>query len=108
VSSLFDCPFLSITGIPCPFCGATRASVRLLQLDPTWLDYNPVWPVVFGIAIVALAIRFVLPDSRFTQRVDASWRWISARTYRYATTVTCLVAIGWAVALINRDNIRPS
>ena len=36
------CPFRRITGVPCPSCGMTRATLSLLRLDfNAYFAYNP-------------------------------------------------------------------
>ena len=46
-------PFTILFGIPCPFCGMTRAFLCLLSGDlTTAFYYHPLWPVVLGIFII--------------------------------------------------------
>ena len=46
----YQCPLLFFFGIPCPFCGMTRAFLCLLSGDlTTAFYYHPLWPVVLGI-----------------------------------------------------------
>ena len=52
----YVCPLRTITGIPCPFCGMTRAVVAATHGHiVTSLRYNPA-----GILLVALAIALVV------------------------------------------------
>src|SRR5262245_47796627 len=52
----FKCPLLTITGIPCPFCGMTRSVVAFMHGDIVGsLRFNPA-----GILVVALAIFLIL------------------------------------------------
>jgi hypothetical protein len=55
------CPFLTVTGLPCPFCGLTRSLLSLLQgelLKAFW--YHPLGPVVWcGMALFVFS-SFVL------------------------------------------------
>lgn len=49
----YQCPLLFFFGIPCPFCGMTRAFLCLLSGDlTTAFYYHPLWPVVLGIFII--------------------------------------------------------
>jgi hypothetical protein len=53
------CPLLSLTGVPCPMCGMTRASVALARGNiGNALSFNP--GVLVIVAIVATAL--VRPD----------------------------------------------
>lgn len=47
------CPFRALSGLPCPFCGATRAFVLFGHGDGRWLDYGAVWVVVALAVVVA-------------------------------------------------------
>lgn len=43
------CPFLNVTGIPCPFCGITRSLFSLLNGNLSKaLWYHPFGPVLWG------------------------------------------------------------
>lgn len=53
---LFPCPFRQLTGLPCPGCGLTRATVALLRGDiRAMLFFHPLAPVflAFWAAVVA-------------------------------------------------------
>ncbi|MGI8793867.1 MAG: DUF2752 domain-containing protein [Acidimicrobiales bacterium] len=42
-----QCPLLALTGLDCPFCGGTRATLQLAQGDvAAALDFNLVWVLV--------------------------------------------------------------
>jgi hypothetical protein len=94
---LHDCPFRTLTGIPCPTCGGTRASLALLdgrlidalRLNPLvtagWLVFVGGGLVAFGWAISgAPTPRFSSPSARTlgTLRTGAivtlaaSWLWV--------------------------------
>ena len=52
----YACPLRAVTGIPCPFCGMTRAVVAAVHGHVvTSLRYNPA-----GILLVALAVALVV------------------------------------------------
>ncbi len=51
----FACPFRAATGIPCPFCGMTRAVVAAVHGHiATSLAFNPGGIVVLLLAVVAI------------------------------------------------------
>lgn len=55
------CPFLTVTGLPCPFCGLTRSLLNLLQgefAEAFW--HHPFGPVIWGGMALLVAASFVL------------------------------------------------
>lgn len=51
------CPFLMLTGIPCPFCGMTRAAFGLLRGD-----FRYAWqanPMIYGLLILGIFLVIV-------------------------------------------------
>lgn len=47
-----SCPFLTLTGIPCPFCGLTRATVALGSGDFTAaFTYHPLAPLILALTL---------------------------------------------------------
>ena len=59
------CPFLSVTGIPCPFCGSTRAFAFVTSGDLAFLDYNAFWVfAAAGLVVLGLTVMF----TRFSLR----------------------------------------
>lgn len=50
------CPLLTVTGIPCPFCGGTRAFISAAQGDLGGvLEANAVW-VLYAAVVVVLVL----------------------------------------------------
>jgi hypothetical protein len=94
VSALADggtwCPFRAATGLPCPFCGATRAFVLAGHGDARFLDYGAVWVLVAVALVVAGLVR----------RRPAAGRWTWP-------AVAGVVAVAWAWALAHADTIAP-
>lgn len=55
----YQCPLLFFWGIPCPFCGMTRAFLCVLRGDLlTAFYFHPLWPVVLGIFLIFLLSKF--------------------------------------------------
>ncbi len=51
------CPFLALTGVPCPFCGMTRASIALGHGDLHGaLALHPLAPIVLVVIVALCAI----------------------------------------------------
>ncbi|MBV9928935.1 MAG: DUF2752 domain-containing protein [Acidobacteria bacterium] len=60
----WPCPLKSATGIPCPGCGLTRASVALLRGDfASGLRAHAFAPVLL-VSLAALAVSALLPAAR--------------------------------------------
>jgi hypothetical protein len=99
---LFDmpCPFMEVTGIPCPLCGGTRAFVHAVQLDSSFLDYNAVWVFVAVagavIAAAAVALRQLSPE-RYVAVRGALQR-TSNLTWVGSTVIVFAIAWAWAIA----------
>ncbi|MEJ2282716.1 MAG: DUF2752 domain-containing protein [Desulfobacterales bacterium] len=53
--SLFECPFLTITGLPCPFCGLTRSIWAISAGDWTFatLNYPLSWLLYAALVLMA-------------------------------------------------------
>ena len=55
--ALPPCPFLLLTGVPCPFCGVTRSFASIWQGDlGRALHFHPLGPLYFGAGLVAVAV----------------------------------------------------
>ncbi len=91
------CPFRAVVGLPCPFCGATRAFALAAEGDPGFLEYNGAWVIAAALAagfgVVLLAVR--VPSDRLRRRAGGWMVWALA----------LLMVIAWAWALLNRDAI---
>ena len=49
----YQCPLLFFFGIPCPFCGMTRAFLCVLNGNiPESFYFHPLWPVVLLIMVI--------------------------------------------------------
>ena len=91
------CPFLSVTGLPCPFCGTTRAFAFAASGDLAFLDYNAFW-VFAATGLVALGLTVTF--TRFS--LEGFW---SRRDNLAVYLVVATIVAGWACALLNRGMI---
>ncbi len=87
------CPFRAATGLPCPFCGATRAFALAVRGDGGWTAYNAPWVVVAAVA--ALAGVAILAGARLPR----------ARAPVALAGALLVVAVAWAYALAQRGTI---
>lgn len=100
---------LRVTGIPEPFCGATRAFILAAHGDMRFMDYNPVWAFV-GLALAGWGLLLLLRSLSGRLVLDP-WsmrvgRWIAQRPVRALVPVTPVVLTAWAVALLHAAAIR--
>jgi len=56
------CPIRAATGIPCPGCGLTTASMELLKGDVLGSLHTHAFAPVFVLALLIMLILLVLPD----------------------------------------------
>lgn len=57
----YQCPLRFFLGIPCPFCGMTRAFLCVLAGDFAKSFYfHPLWPIVLGLLIMYPLCKFRL------------------------------------------------
>ncbi len=97
----WPCPILHLTGIPCPGCGLTRASVLLFQGD--WqrsIRYHLFAPL-FVFAFVLIAGSSVLPRSPRKRVIEATESW-ERQTGLAGIVLICLVLYWLARLLITQ------
>lgn len=94
----WSCPFLAATGIPCPGCGLTRATMQLLRGDFAQSFHTHAFAPIFLFALLVMGITLVLPEPH-RRNVIAS---ISSLETRNGITAWVLVSLMlyWAFRLI--------
>ena len=97
VAVLPPCPFLTLTGFDCPFCGGTRATHALLTGDiATAFDYNILVPFLALTAVLAGGWWLL---SRATPRVSFE----GARSVAGSRTTWIVVAVALVMFWIARN-----
>lgn len=97
-AALPPCPFLTVTGHPCPFCGGTRSFAYMWHGDPgRAAALYPLGPALFWATLAAipvLAAGLILDrDLRVRVRLSGRWR-------RALVAAACLpLALSWALKL---------
>jgi hypothetical protein len=99
-SMLPPCPCLSLTGVPCPFCGGTRAVALAAQGDAAFLDYGAGWVLLAAGLVLAAAV--LLARGRSPAAVARG----AVRTPpRALATIALTLAGPWAWALAHAGTI---
>jgi len=63
------CPILAATGIPCPGCGLTRASMQLIRGDFIGSFHTHVFAPIFLFAMLVIVVTLVLPEVQRTNLI---------------------------------------
>lgn len=101
VAAPVPCPLRALAGIPCPFCGGTRAFELAATGEPAFLSYNAFWVVA---AVVLLAAGVVALAAAATGRAPLTAIVARVRGAPLVLTVVPLLS-AWVVALVNRGAI---
>ena len=70
------CPFYLLTGLQCPGCGNTRATLSLLKLDlKAMLGYNLLYPIemLYALRIYIVCAGNYIHDGRVTYHTRPDW-----------------------------------
>jgi len=60
--SLWSCPFRAVTGVPCPGCGLTRATLELLRGDLSGSLRTHAFAPIFLGALIIMLVSLVLAE----------------------------------------------
>jgi hypothetical protein len=93
------CPFRTLTGLPCPLCGGTRAFAWAARGDSGFLHYNAFWVLVAVLMVLAGAVVLVRGQGFLVA--------LTRTPRRAMVTLVLLGGLGWAYALAERATIVP-
>jgi hypothetical protein len=90
------CPLRTLTGVPCPFCGLTTATVALTH--GSWAAAAAASPLAYLVAGLAIATAPLLV-ARAAGRATAPRAWSQAARRRAGWSVALVVALSWVFQL---------
>jgi hypothetical protein len=73
--SLWSCPIRAVTGVPCPGCGLTRATLELLRGDLTGSLQTHAFAPVFLAALIIMLVSLVLPEEHRQRLLSTLHNW---------------------------------
>jgi hypothetical protein len=96
--SIWSCPFRAVTGVPCPGCGLTRATIELLLGDLTGSLHTHAFAPVFIAGLALMFVSLVLPERPRQRLFSALHNWEA----RYGLTSWVLfgLVLYWVVRLM--------
>ncbi len=87
------CGFATLTSLPCPFCGGTRAFTALAVLDvPKAWDHSP--GIVIAVAFAATHTLFLLLEAVVGCRLGRHRPWLVGWE-----AIGCVIAVAWGARL---------
>jgi hypothetical protein len=99
------CVFRAVTGVPCPTCGGTRATLALVSGDlDLAIQYNPLVTSAWLLAPVAL-VAAVAYRRRGSARGRGLGRWIVGAAF---VALAAAMAANWAHVLRNLPELERS
>jgi hypothetical protein len=90
------CPLRTLTGVPCPFCGMTTATVALAHGN--WAAAAAANPLAYLAAALVLGTAPVLA-ARVAGRASMPRPWSAQQRRRLGWVMACLVALSWVFQL---------
>jgi hypothetical protein len=90
------CPLRTLTGVPCPFCGMTTATVALTHGE--WGDAARTSPLAYLAAALVVGTAPILL-ARTTGRVRSPRPWSDAARKRTGRVMAVIVAASWVFQL---------